>query len=351
MLRTKLTLSTLVATIVLAGCSTQMTQPTQKDVSATKVEAVKAIPELDLGAKNGVSTTVNVNFSKTSSPFGIKSVFDGFQATSFLANVNSYVVVKMHKYTNAGNENPKGRFDGIASMDFDSDSSPDLVGQVALSSGLTGIKTFKLNGLMPNTKYYVSARAYTPGIDTTLKSDYKFDIDSLGVVTADPTSPNLNFSSVGIGLNDTLVIDAGSGPVAYRVVNTAPLTVVDYATGAVPAPVDGASSIAIYLERDVVSEGSLGGAALGDGQGSIGSVINGGGTAGGFGTGGDVEEFIQVNSTGSVSIMNDKTPAASGQNGIMDIQIQLKQDKKPQIPGEVKVNAGNPDLTSESISL
>lgn len=339
MLRTKLTLSTLATVMLVAGCSTQMVQPTaQKDVSATKVEAVKVNPNvIDLGEKNGSTANVRLGFNNKS-PFGIKAgtVFD---ATAFLTNTGRRLQVKLHKYaapfTKTAAEDPADRF---ADMGLAFATEIPITG-----SNVIATTNLTFRGLKVNTDYLVSARAY---VDMPLSASQLqiSDLTSTGDVTLSGGSID-NAKTLYIEPGDEIMLDddgAGTNPAKFYRVNsiTTPTTFnISYSgTGFSATNTD-----ATMFARNVTAIGNKGAVDLGQGNGT--GSDKGGGTAGGDGTT-STEEMIHVDNTGAVSIINDVATA----NNILDIKLQLRSTFTPDQPGAVQVIPGGDDSLGETIT-
>lgn len=330
MLRTKLTLSTLATVMLVAGCSTQMVQPTaQKDVSATKVEAVKVNPELDLGDKNGSSVTVNLNFPKKESPFGIKGYNFGFNSSFFLSDSNSKLVIQVRKYSSVPNENPGSRFDSTTNT---------LGTTTSLTLTAPFASTFKLVGLQAGNDFYISARAYT-NFQTLDTEGYNVNIATDGTVT----SSGLTLNDLKLEKTDILKVNG----VEYIITNISPNITV------VPAPAVAITGTTLSVSRNVVGQGSFGGT---NGQASSDTATTGGGTAGGFAdpladaSTPDKEEFVRITNDGYATIKNDNNPSNLGTpNNILDLVVRLRKDIKAQVNGSITVKPGSTDGTNEEI--
>lgn len=344
MLRTKLTLSTLATVMLVAGCSTQMVQPTaQKDVSATKVEAVKVNPNvIDLGYKNGTTLKVKVGVNGDKTPFGIKAATSGVfvpTVSDLGTKPGTLLKIKLHKVSNGSVfAAPMDRFNGSALVPeisfngpFDGTTSPTLP------------LTLTFSGLQPGQDYMVSARLYDAPVAVP-----NLTVDMTGGVvvrtTPFPTAGNDNPvdfpSAFMFELNDMLKV----GSNMYRVTNLSPLRVVDPVTGSTPTDV---SNVSFEYQRNIVGAGNEGDntlpAPVGKGMAFDGSG-NGGGTAS-AGAFGPLEEIARVTPDGVLSILNDVAPLSS-----LDLKIQMRRNVNPTVTGSVNIVDGDPSLASESIT-
>ncbi|MFN4151465.1 MAG: hypothetical protein ACK4IX_11015 [Candidatus Sericytochromatia bacterium] len=339
MLRTKLTLSTLAVTIVLAGCSTQMTQPVQKDVSATKVEAVKVDSTmLDLGYKNGTSLKVKVGVNGEKTPFGIKAISAGVfvpTVADLATKPGTMLKIKLHKVNNSAGFNPP--------MDrFNSTTAVPEISFVGPFDGLSTTPTIPFNitfrGLQPGQDYLVSARLYDAPVSVP---NLNVDITS-GVVSRASTTPGTNPvvfpSSFAFELNDLLDING----TICRVTNIAPLTVVVASTGL--APSDGTDILFNGYQRNIVGVGDEGAPSTSGKGMAVNGNATGGGTAS-AGASGVNEEIARVMPDGLLSIINDVAPANN-----LDLKIQLRRSVNPEVTGSVTVVNGTAAGASESIT-
>lgn len=339
MLRTKLTLSTLAATIVLAGCSTQMTQPVQKDASSTKVEAVKVEQNIvDLGNKDGASANVRFGFD-SKSPFGIKAA-TVFDATNFANTAGGRVLIRLHRFaaplSKTDAHNPSVRFD---------DTGLSFVGEYAmLKPGAAPFPTtFSLTfkGLKPSSDYLVSARAF---VDMPLSgTDLEVNtLTSTGDITLTGGSIQ-DAKTLNLEPGDEIQLDDGTGAKFYKVINiTDPDNFkIAYGGSGFTSTPTGATMFA----RNVTSLGDKGTDSTPINQGNGPATSKGGGTAGGDGVAA-VEEMISVDATGSVVITNDVATA----NSVLDIKLQLRSTFTPAQSGSVEVLPGGVDSASEVIT-
>lgn len=348
MLRTKLTLSTLAATIVLAGCSTQMTQPTQKDVSATKVEAVKVDSNVvDLGNKNGASIKVNVSIPKPSSPFGIKAISQGF----IVDLTGSMLELVLYKQAPGPKSQPEVRHNAAL------DGMPNAIFRsfVAPTPGTPLSVTFK--GLTPAAgplpqDYYVSARVYSAQKDYSTTT---VDLTAGGNVSLN-SGPD--FARLQLAKNDIVQINATK----YRVSNIINATQFDVMQigGGLITPVTGSTSF--MHQSNLVATGDIGDSSLGGlGQG-LSTTLQGGGTAGAIGDIASIatEEVVKIAPTGFLTLAADGQPSVSSgnianaiatPNQNWDVLVQIRGDKKASVDGRVDLVPGAADTQNEDITL
>lgn len=345
MLRTKLTLSTLATVMLVAGCSTQMVQPTaQKDVSATKVEAVKVNPNvIDLGYKNGATLKVKVGINGDKTPFGIKAATSGVfvpTVSDLSTKPGTLLKIKLHKVNNGS----------VFSAPMDRFNSTTVVPEIVFTGPFDGLSTtptipftLTFSGLQPGQDYMVSARLYdapvtVPNLTVNMTS---------GVVVRNPSFPTagndnpVDFPTAFLfELNDMLQI----GGNMYRVVNLSPLTVVDPATGLAPSDL---SDVSFGYQRNIVGAGNEGDNSLPAPLGK-GMAFDGAGTGGGTasaGANGALEEIARVTPDGVLSILNDVAPLSN-----LDLKIQMRRNVNPTVTGSVNVVDGDTALASESIT-
>jgi hypothetical protein len=402
-LNIKKTGASLLMLAIVAGCSSN-TPVSSVKAPVTKVDTVKVSPvkTIDLGAKNGGTVKLKLNFGERPS-FGIKQKYP--VNTSGLPLVGFYTYVNLYR-TPHGTPPPapKDRFDAPDPVDIHNSTHSGTVFRYYSGAQIDATNDLTFSGLQGGFDYYISARIYSPAAQ--IDTDYLYgDTDGFGydgtvnhndanefldatiisnvrtpLLPAEPGYPGLkpvDLNYLGLNSTDWIAINPnpGVGWWGCAQINVPPhppgfdsFTVAPYGIGVYHCPgytqsyygVEGnrigdPSNNTNYfykLWRNVVGVGNIGTGATGNkGMASNDSAI-GGGTAPGYTgftgpgcTSGTCEEFIHIDNNGLTTIVHDDNPAAPGPDGLWDVKVNLMHSLGAvvQNPGNIAVYPGTPD--------
>jgi hypothetical protein len=404
-LNIKKTGASLLMLAIVAGCSSN-TPVSSVKAPVTKVDTVKVSPvkTIDLGAKNGGTVKLKLNFGERPS-FGIKQKYP--VNTSGLPLVGFYTYVNLFRIPHGMTPPPpKQRFDAPDPVDIHNSAHAGTVFRYWSGAQIDATNDLTFSGLQAGFDYYITARLYSPAAQ--INNDYLYgDTDGTGYIGSDPLHdeshefldattisnvrtpllpaepgyPGMKPADLNyLGLNSTDWIAIYPNPSVgwwgCAQINVPPqgpgfdsFTVAPYGISANHCPgytggyygVEGNvigdppsnRGYLFQLWRNVVGVGNLGiSGATGKGMANNDSAI-GGGTAPGYtgytGAGcptGTCEEFIHIDNNGLTTIVHDDNPAAPGTpDSLWDVKVNLMHSLGAvvQNPGNIAVYPGTPD--------
>lgn len=320
----KKTLASLFAISFAASCSLSNTP---NNVDTNNVNSVN-IAKVNKIQENNSSIKVNLKLNSIAPKFGIKS----WAASGNLSRIH----LKLHTSTGP---DPASRFDNAPLASANSEKNIPLTAGDTFSSGtLTPSGGITFNNLKVSTSYYLSARVYSSNFNN--KAGTVTGAVSGNTISGSGTSWNTPGQHNQLFKGDVITIGSTDKYTVVSVDSDSTVTVY-------PNISTGFSGSAYLVDTNVTGIGSIGGV---NGMAANGSAI-GGGTATGLNGGGN-EEYVQVNATGSLMIMNNSSFNSTSPLGIappnssFDIAIQVMKELDTAPPtastaGAVKVYQGD----------